>query len=119
MQPADLDLTVYKGSTFSRLIQWKTGDPAIPVDLTGFTARMQIRKTVNSTDILDTLTSENNRLTIYAPTEGRIRIDISAEQSAAYTFTLAAYDLEIVSNDNQNVQRLLQGSFSAIPEVTR
>jgi hypothetical protein len=119
MQPADLDLVVYKGTTFSRLIQWKTGDPAVPVNLTGFTARMQIRKTVNSTEILDTLTTENNRLSIYAPTEGRLRIDISAEQSAAYTFTLAAYDLEIVSSDTQTVQRLLQGSFSAVPEVTR
>lgn len=119
MQPASLNLMVYKGSTFSQLLQWKTGEPPVAVDLTGFKARMQIRKTASSTEILDSLTTENSRITIYAPTEGRIRFDISAAQSSAYEFNTAMYDLELVSADNQTVYRILQGSVSAVPEVTR
>lgn len=120
MQPANLDLTIYKGSTYSKLIQWKTGEPATPVDLTGCTARMQVRKRANDTEVLDVLTTENGKLTIYNPSEGRIRIDISAAQSAAYTFTTGVYDLEIVyPAPSTTVYRIMQGCFSAIPEVTR
>lgn len=120
MQPASLDLTVYKGSTYSKLIQWKTGDPATPVDLTGCTARMQIRKRVNDTEILETLTTENGKLTIYNAAEGRIRIDIPAATSTAYAFTSGVYDLEIVyPSPSTTVYRILQGCFAAIPEVTR
>ncbi len=120
MQPANLDLTIYKGSTYSKLIQWKTGEPATPVDLTGCTARMQVGKRANDTEVLDVLTTENGKLTIYNPSEGRIRIDISAAQSAAYTFTTGVYDLEIVyPAPSTTVYRIMQGCFSAIPEVTR
>lgn len=119
MQPANLNLTVYKGSTFYQLIQWKTGEPAVAVDLTGFTARMQIRKTALSSEILDSLTTENGRLSIYAPIEGRFRFDISADKSSSYEFNTAMYDLELVAADNQTVYRILQGSVSAVPEVTR
>jgi hypothetical protein len=49
MQPAHIDLEVYKGSTFVKIIQWKTGIPTAAVNLTGCTARMQLRKAVNDT----------------------------------------------------------------------
>lgn len=94
-------------------------DGITPINLTGYTARMQIRKTPSSSEVLDSLTTENNRLSIYAPLEGRLRIDISAAISTNYTFDYAAYDLELVSNDNQTVYRILEGSIAAIPEVTR
>lgn len=119
MQPAHLDLTVYKGSTFSKQIQWKTGTPALPVDLTGATARMQIRKSVNSSEILDTLTTENSKLDIYIPVEGRISINISSDLSSTYEFTSGVYDLEVVFPGGATVYRILEGCFSAIPEVTR
>lgn len=119
MQPAHLDLEVYKGSTFSKQIQWKTGTPAEPVNLTGYTARMQVRRSVNDSTILDSLTTDNGKLTIYAPTEGRISINISAAVSSAYAFTSGVYDLELVSPDNVTVYRILEGCFSANPEVTR
>lgn len=119
MQPANLDLAVYKGSTFSKLIQWRASDGVTPINLTGYTARMQIRKTPTSSEILDLLTTENNRLSIYAPLEGRLRIDISASISTGYTFDYAVYDLELVSNDNQTVYRILEGSVAAKSEVTR
>lgn len=119
MQPAHLDLEVYKGSTFSKLIQWKTGTPAEPVNLTGYKARMQIRRSVNDSTVLDSLTTENNKLVIYVPVEGRLSINIAADVSSAYTFTSGVYDLELVAPDDVTVYRILEGCFSAVPEVTR
>jgi hypothetical protein len=118
MQPAHIDLDVYKGSTFVKIIQWKTGDPATAVNLTGCTARMQIRKTVNDTVVLDTLTTENGKIVIHEPLNGKFKILIPANISTAYTFTSAVYDLEIIFTD-LTVIRIIEGCFNAVPEVTR
>lgn len=118
MQPAHIDLEVYKGSTFVKIIQWKTGTPAVAVNLTGCTARMQIRKAVNDTTVLDTLTTENSRLVIHEASNGKFKIIIPANISSAYNFTSAVYDLEIVFSD-ATVTRVIEGCLSAIPEVTR
>jgi hypothetical protein len=118
MQPAHIDLEIYKGSTFVKIIQWKTGDPVVAVNLTNCTARMQIRKSVNDTNILDSLTTENSKLVIHEPLNGKFKITIPASTSSAYAFTSAVYDLEIVFTD-QTVVRVIEGSLIAIPEVTR
>ena len=118
MQPAHIDLDVYKGSTFVKVIQWKTGETPVAVNLTGCTARMQIRKSVNDTTVLDTLTTENGKLEIHEPLNGKFKIVIPAEVSTAYTFTSAVYDLEIIFTDG-TVTRVIEGCLTAAPEVTR
>lgn len=118
MQPAHIDLDVYKGSTFVKIIQWKTGIPQTAVNLTGCTARMQIRRAVNDTTVLDTLTTENGKIEIHEPLNGKFKINIAAAVSTAYTFTSAVYDLEIIFTD-QSVVRVIEGCVYAVPEVTR
>lgn len=118
MQPAHIDLDVYKGSTFVKIIQWKTGIPQVAVNLTGCTARMQLRKAVNDTTVLDTLTTQNGKLVIHEPLNGKFKIVIPAEVSSAYTFTSAVYDLEIIFTDG-TVTRVIEGCLTAAPEVTR
>ena len=118
MQPAHIDLEIYKGSTFVKIIQWKTGTPPVAVNLTGCTARMQIRKSVNDTTILDTLSTANSKILIHDSLNGKFKIVIPADVSSAYTFTSAVYDLEIVFTDF-TVTRVIEGCFSAVPEVTR
>lgn len=118
MQPASLDLTIYKGSTFVKSIQWKTGDPAVAVDLSGCTARMQVRKSPCDSVILESLTTDNNKIVITEPLNGKLEIRISAETSSAYSFISGVYDLELVFQDG-TVIRLLEGGFTALPEVTK
>lgn len=118
MQPANLDLTIYKGSTFVKSIQWKTGDPAVAVDLTGCTARMQVRKSPCDSVILESLTTENSKIVITEPLNGKLEIRISASVSSAYAFVSGVYDLELVFT-NGTVTRIIEGNFIAMPEVTR
>lgn len=119
MQPAIIDLTIYKGSTYSKSLQWKTGTPALPVNITGCTARMQVRPTVEDSSVLDTLTTENGKIVITDATQGKLRINLTAAQTAAYMFTQGAYDLEIVYPGGEPVYRLIEGCFSVDLEVTR
>lgn len=116
-KPAKLKLTIYQGATFRKRLTWKAGTPAVPVDLTGCTARMQVREEVDSASALLTLTTENDRITL-GGTAGTIELYVSDEDTADITWEGGVWDLEIVHPGGE-VTRLAQGSVSVSPEVTR
>lgn len=87
-----------------------------PVDLTGYTARMQIREKITSTEVIDTLTTETGEI-IITPAENTIEIKLSATRTAAYTFNSAVYSLELVKAGV--VIPFIAGSLALQREVTR
>lgn len=88
-----------------------------PVDLTGYTARMQLREKLTSTTVLLELTSANGGIVLDNVAK-TITLNISAAQTAGLTFNSAVYSLELVSN-NGDVTSMLYGSVSLVKEVTR
>lgn len=88
-----------------------------PVSLAGYTARMQIRPTAEDTATpLASLVSPTD--IVLDDTLKTITVSISATATAAYTFTTGVYDLELVSGAGV-VTKLLSGSVSVLPEVTK
>ena len=127
MLAGNYNMTCQQGSTFSRTIEIEqpdliadpTGETFVPFDLSGYTARMQVRRTIDSSNFLLELTTGNGGLTIN-PIEGdmnKIVIFASASVTASVS-TSGVYDIEIISADN-TVSRVLQGVFNLSPEVTR
>ena len=114
--PGRYDLTIYQGSTFSKSIQIRESDGLTPVNMTGYTARLQMRETFDSSTILVTLTTENGGISIDGAT-GSIVLTMSATATAALTWTAARYDLEIVSG--ATVYRPIEGKVKVSREVTR
>lgn len=112
-----LPLTILQGETFSHLLVWKAGDSLDPVDLTGCTARMQVRSVVSSGTVLLDLTTGNGRIEL-GGSSGEIELKLTAAETEALTWLNAVYDLEIVHSD-ASVRRLLEGSIKVKPEVTR
>ena len=110
-------LTIYRGSTFRKRWTWKTGTPAAPVDLTGCTARMQIRSEVDSDTALVDLTTENGGI-VLGGAAGTIDLYLSHTATTAITWESAVYDLEIIFA-NGDVQRKIAGAVIVSPEVTR
>ena len=118
------NITCQQGSTFGRTITFKYPDPTspptdptyLPWNLTGYTARMQVRRTVDSSTIIISLTTENGRITLGGPT-GIIELNISAADTATITSS-GVYDLEIIAA-NGVVDRIMQGNFTLSQEVTR
>lgn len=107
---------IEQGATFDRTITY-TDENGDVVDLTGYIARMQIRKNLKDSDFLIELTVANSRIIITALT-GTIRLLIDAADTADLDFSDAVYDLEIEGSDG-TVTRLLQGSVELSKEVTR
>lgn len=109
------DMVLDQGSTFTRQITWKDSTDS-PVDLTGYTARMQIRSTVRGANTVLSLTTENGRIAL-GGAAGTIDLTIAATTTATLEPTTYAYDLELVSGSV--VTRLLYGSLTVRGEVTR
>lgn len=104
-----------QGATFTREITWLDAE-GVPVDLTNYSARMQVRATAASSTTLVSLTSPSSGITL-GGTAGTITLTITATATAAITAGCYVYDLELV--DGATVYRILQGDFTVDAEVTR
>jgi hypothetical protein len=116
MKPGKLNLTIYQGSTWRRVVRLAT--PAGAVDLSGATVRMHARSTVAATTTLLELTEANGRALITDAAAGEITLLVSAADTALLSFTSAVYDLEIEYAGGV-VERILEGAMKLSKEVTR
>jgi len=116
MAAATYHLTLEQGVTWDQDVVWKdsTGTPR---NLSGYTARLQIRPTASSDVTYVGMTTGGGGITITAGT-GTINLLLSATATAALTFTQAVYDLEAESSSGV-VTRLMQGRVTLSREVTR
>lgn len=88
-----------------------------PIDLAGFTARMQVRTKLEDTIVVHELTSENSGITLDNVTK-TITLNISATTTALFTFSTAVYSLELISSGGV-VTPFCNGSLTLVKEVTR
>lgn len=121
--PAKLDLVMYQGASWDYQLTWTTtsGTVTTPVNLTGYSARMQVRETFASTTSILSLTSGSG-ITL-GGTAGTIYLEANATTTAGVASpetpsTVYSYDLELVSPAGY-VTRLVNGNFFIDPEVTR
>jgi hypothetical protein len=130
------NITCQQGSTFDLQMTLQYPNPDYPAncvdpnicpeyinwDLTGYTARMHVRRYVDSAVPVIVLTTENDRIRLgnLDPSDGTINLFIRAEDTRDIpsTNTSCVYDLEIISPSNE-VDRIIQGAFNLSLEVTR
>ena len=115
----NLDLEIFQGATFLLPLTWQDSSKTA-IDITGQQARMHVRSSADSEVVLLELTTENDRI-VLGGIAGTILLKIIATDTAAVTFTSGVYDLELYYDDSgeEVVSKLLRGSVSVIPEVTR
>lgn len=116
MAAGQYDFTIEQGATFVRPFVWKSSD-GTPVNLTAYTARMQVRQSYSSGEILLNATTENGRLQV-SGAEGKVTLSLTADVTAAITWRRGRYDLELVAPDGA-VTRLLEGQITVSKEITR
>lgn len=116
MSAGKFDLPIEQGATLRHTFQLNDQNGAL-VDLTGYTAQMQIRQTVQSQVPLTTLTTENGGI-VMGGANGQIELIISATQTSKLLTQYAVYDLKIIA-PNGDVTRLLEGMVTVSAAVTR
>lgn len=115
VKPARYTIGARQGSTLRRQFEWTIDDE--PVDLSGKTARMNVRPSPTST----TLTLDASDYIVLGGTQGTITLEIPASVMETVPGKSFVYDLEIVTpnDDEDEVVTILEGSFVVDPEVTR
>ena len=103
-----------KGATTSRVFTWYVDETkTTKVNLTGYTAKMQVRAKPGSTLIVE-LSTTNGRI-VLGGAAGTITCTIPAADMNM-TADLYQYDLELTNGTV--VTRLVQGSFEVRDEIT-
>lgn len=105
------NLYIDQGTTYSVTIT-VTNDAGTARNLTGYTARSQLKKSYYSTSNTAFTVSINN------PSEGEIDLSLTATQTANLRMGRYVYDVELVSNTNA-VERIVEGIITVYPEVTQ
>lgn len=113
---ARLDIVIEQGATFRLPCTWKD-ENGTPVDLSLYTAQMQIREEIASSAALISLSSGTGEIELGVAL-GTILVTIPATTTATFTWTQGVYDLELTDLTG-GVTRLLQGVVIVSPEVTR
>jgi hypothetical protein len=102
----------YSPYTSGGMVEYNT-----PVPITGYTAQMQIRETVESPTVIAELSTANNRIVI-DPVNYTITMTLPASLTATFNFDAAVYSCELT--DAQGiVMPFLTGSITLVKEVTR
>lgn len=116
MNETTLDLK--QGSTWTVPIVWSsTDEPPARYDLTGYTARMQIRKGNAEGTVIADMTTANSKIVITAATQGKLELRLTATETAALPTGKHPFDLELVSGST--VVTLLEGFINVRREITR
>ncbi len=120
--PGNFDLDIYQGATYTQVFTWLSGvccgsstagATQQPVDLTGYTASMQIRAYALSPTVEYDATSN----LVLGGTLGTITLTIPASATEGFTWWSGVYDL-LLTDSAGNVTPFLRGNVTVTPGVT-
>lgn len=113
-----LNFIVGNNEDFSEVLRWSTCDDGnkVPVDLTGYTAKMSLADAIPPGTTYHTLSTSNSEI-VLGGAAGTITLFIPEATMHGFTFTKAYYDLILTSQDNK-VKKLLKGIFQRDLGVT-
>jgi len=103
-----------QGATLNLPLQWNDSTGA-GVNLSGYTAKMQVRSNQDSTAVTLLLTNTNGRIVL--TNTGGITLVVDAVTTGALTIGQYVYDLTLTSGST--VYRLISGFFVVDGQVTR
>lgn len=105
------NLYIDAGSTYSNIITVAASNGQ-PLNLTGYTVASQLRKSYQSSVAFPFQAS------VYDSTSGKLRLQLTDEQSAAIPAGRWLYDVEITSPTGATT-RVVEGIATVTPQITQ
>lgn len=113
----DGSMVIERGSTLNIPLTLTDANGAVR-NLTGYTAKMQVRKDYADPDVLLELTHLAGLL--IEPLLGKVTIQRTAAQTAAFSWSRGVYDVELIAaTDPPGTEKLLAGTVIVGPEATK
>lgn len=116
MKPGNYPITARQGSRFKLRFNISTND--VGTNLTGYTAAMQVRKSVTSSTKLLDLVSPTDITLNASSVNGDVLIIVSGSTMASLPAGTWVYDIEL-TDPSGNPEAVLEGKFIVKAEVTR
>jgi hypothetical protein len=113
INPGTYNITCPQGATWDKTFTVTIGGTAL--NLTGYTAAMQVRDSAGAATALISLT--NGAGITLGGTAGSVGVTIASTATAALSAGSYSYDLEL--NSGSTITRLLEGAFNVTGNVTR
>lgn len=105
------NIFIDQGSDYSNIVT-VTASNGQPLNLTGFTVASQMRKSFSSS------TAYGFNASILNASLGRVRLQLSAEQSEAIPPGRYLYDVEVTSSNGAK-SRVVEGIATVTPQITK
>jgi uncharacterized protein YndB with AHSA1/START domain len=106
---------VDQNATFSFVVEYKDDD-GNAIDLTGASAKMQVRDVKGGTKLAVTLTSPSGGIVINGPL-GKITVTLTPTQTNKLFYPKSVYDIMVIDS-NANKIKLLEGFMTLNRSVT-
>jgi len=106
------DLDVIQGATWFQQLEYEIDGE--PVNIESYSCRMKVRKSYELPVVID-ISTANNKITITET--NKINLNLTATETAALIAGRYLYDIELVNTPD--VERILFGVFTVLPEVTK
>lgn len=113
--PGKHSFLLYQGTTLRKEFTWTANN--VPVDLTGYTGRAQLRQSAGDSVAALDLTTLNGGIIIDEP-NGKITMYATDAQTQLLISDKYVYDLEI-TDTRGDVQRLIEGIITISKGITR
>ena len=107
---------IEQGGTFKHTLTLKDSSDTV-INLTGYSAEMDLKKNQDDSSDVITLTVANSRITMGGGA-GTIVLEISASDTTSLAVGDGVYDLEITDSSGK-VDRILEGTYSIRGNVSR
>lgn len=106
---------VDQNTTFTFTVEYKDNS-GNPIDITGASAKMQVRDTKGGSKLAFSLTSPAGGITIDGP-NGKLTIKITPTQTNKLFYPKSSYDI-MLTDSNLNKTKLLEGFITLSRSVT-
>ena len=112
----EVNFKVVQGDTFSIRVTY-TDSSSSPIDITDFSARMDVRNEQGGKILCASIT-DSNGITIDGE-NGILDIEFTPSQTRKFTTPSAAYQLKIINSGTNEQNTLIYGYFSVSSAVVR
>ena len=106
---------VDQNTTFTFIVEYKDNS-GTPIDITGSSAKMQVRDVKGGSKLAFSLTSPSGGITIDGP-NGKLTIKITPTQTNKLFYPKSSYDI-MLTDSNLNKIKLLEGFMTLSRSVT-
>jgi len=111
-----INFKLAQGATWQNDFKWIDKTNNTPINLAGYTAKLEIRNKPGGNVLYHTSSTANGEITLDEQ-NGIFKIEIPAVATEAFNFKVAHYDFEAYSGSR--VYRIAQGSVELNKEVTK